>query len=323
VRVIEAEGDEIIAVKRSNLTPEQKTRLALFDNRSAELAEWDAGVLEGLSEEIDLSGLWNDEELSALLNEDVAIELDEEEPSALGSFKPAITARGDVYGLGEHRLICADCTDTDAVEILMNNEKANMVFTDPPYDLDSVDFGKTLLLFSENAHVFVMHDDRGIVSYLRESSLHFKQFFVATTSFSMPRGNDPYLRHILVSHETNGDAISHQNLHDGLSSVIVMKYRGTLDDDETQHKHQKSIEFIGKFIEHYSKRGDIILDVFGGSGSTLIACEQLQRKAYLVELDEHHCDAIVRRYIAHCEKANKEAIVTRNGAKVSSSEYQA
>jgi len=195
----------------------------------------------------------------------------------------------------------------------MNGEKADMVFTDPPYDfIDNSKYTDIILNNTENAHVFVMHDDIGIIDYLKNSKLKFKQFFVADFNFASPRGNDPYLRHILISHEENGDAIKHQNLHDGLSSIIKMEYRGNLKDEKTIHKHQKSVEFISKFVKHYSNENDIILDLFLGSGSTMVAAHQLNRKCYGMEIDPKYCQIIIDRM----QKLDSSLVIKKNGIRI-------
>lgn len=202
---------------------------------------------------------------------------------------------GDVYKIGNHFLMCGNSFNSDHVQKLMKNEKASIVFTDPPYDLEDEEYVSNIYLFTQNAHVFVMHDDRGIVEYLRKSKLLFKQFFVANFQFSSPRGNDPYLNHILVSHEVNGDAIKHQNLHDGIGSIIKLEYRFRNKEEKFGHKHQKPINFISTFITHYSQEGMICLDLFGGSGSTMATCQQLNRICYTMELEPKNCQIIINR----------------------------
>ena len=202
---------------------------------------------------------------------------------------------GDLFQIGKHRLLCGNAFIPDDIAKLMKNEKANIVFTDPPYDLEKEDYAENLMLFSKNAHVFVMHDDKGIVNYLRKSTLNFKRFFVADFQFSSPRGNDPYLKHILISHEENGTAIKHKNQYDGLSSIIKIEYRFRNKEENYGHKHQKPINFISNFINHYSQENYICLDLFGGSGSTMATCEQLNRKCYMAELSPESCQKIINR----------------------------
>ena len=246
--------------------------------------EWDQEVLEDWG--LDLPGDLTFEELEA----------EEDDYEMPDEIKTNIV-KGDIIEIGEHKLLCGDSTSSDDVAKLMNEEKADMVFTDPPYNIENEDYHSNIFLFTENAHIFVMHDDRGIVNYLRESKLDFLRFYVANFGFSSPRGNDPYLQHILVSQEKNGKAIPHKNLHDGFSSIIKLEYRFRLKDDKTNHKHQKPINFISLFIKHFSNENNIILDLFLGSGSTMIAAHQLKRRCYGMELDEKYCQVIIDRML--------------------------
>ena len=204
---------------------------------------------------------------------------------------------GDLIEIGEHRLLCGDSTDTKQVGYLMNGLIADMIFTDPPYDFaDDTTYSLILESYSKNAHIFVMHDDKGLLSYLKSSNLAFQRFFVADFSFASPRGNDPYLRHILISHEINGEAIKHQNHHDGFSSIIKMDYRKNIKEDLV-HNHQKDVTFIANFIKHYSQEDMIVLDIFLGSGSTMVTCEQFNRICYGMELEPKYCQVIIDRML--------------------------
>lgn len=142
VQVVEADGETIVAVRRSGLTPEQKAKLALYDNRAAELADWDGAVLAGLAEELDLSGLFFEDELAGIL-----AGLDE--PRALGDPdavpEPPVeptTRPGDLWRLGEHRLLCGDATDPAVADRLLDGQRPACVFTSPPYAV-GVDYGAT------------------------------------------------------------------------------------------------------------------------------------------------------------------------------------
>ncbi|GAF89340.1 unnamed protein product, partial [marine sediment metagenome] len=270
------------------LTEEQKKEFIVKDNvgfgewewdmlanewDSVQLAEWGLDVWENL----------DDKELEAGLIED----------DEIPEVKESKVKRGDIWQLGEHRVMCGDSTDLDDVKKLMNISKADMVFTDPPYDIINQNYCKCINAFTENAHVFIMHDDRGIVEYLKKSELEFLRFFIADFVFSCPRGNDPFLNHILISQEKQGNAIKHQNKYDSFGSIIKMKYRGTITNEDIFHKHQKPVDFVEKFINHFSIKDNVVLDLFLGSGSTLIAAEKLNRKCYGIELDENYCDVII------------------------------
>jgi DNA modification methylase len=289
-------------------TEEQRREFVIKDNVG--FGEWDWE---------DLANNWDAEKLeewgldAPSFEVDEVLEAEEDDFDATPPEEP-ITVLGDLYEIGEHRLLCGDSTDSDAVAKLMNGDKADMVFTDPPYDLENENYHSNIFLYSENANVFVMHDDKGIVNYLRLSALEFSRFYVANFGFSSPRGNDPYLSHILISQEKNGKPIPHKNMHDGFRSIIAMEYRFRLKDDKTEHKHQKPIKFINTFIEHFSNIDMIILDLFLGSGSTMVASHQLKRKCYGMELDPKYCDVIVKRMIT----LDPTLTIKRNGVDVTS-----
>lgn len=302
----EAGAKEVPIIIAENFTEEQQREFLIKDNTSG--GEWDWEVL---------SNEWDSEELEAWgldipnFEVDEVLEAEEDDFDATPPEQP-ITVLGDLYEIGEHRLLCGDSTDSDQVAKLMNGEKADMVFTDPPYDLENEDYHSMIYLFTKDAHVFVMHDDKGIVNYLRLSKLDFSRFYVANFGFSSPRGNDPYLSHILISQEKNGNAIPHKNMHDGFRSIIPMEYRFRLKDDKTEHKHQKPIKFVSTFIEHFSNINSLVFDLFLGSGTTMVASHQLKRKCYGCELDPKYCDVIVKRMIT----LDKSLIIKLNGVDV-------
>jgi DNA modification methylase len=299
----EAGLKEIPVIFADDLTEEQQREFIIKDNVGFGEWDWDMIANEWDSEQLEEWGL----DLPDFGTDEV-LEAEEDDFDTTPPEVP-ITVLGDLYEIGEHRLLCGDSTDSDAVAKLMKDERADMVFTDPPYDLENEDYHSNIFLFTENAHVFVMHDDKGIVNYLRQSKLDFNRFFVANFGFAQPRGNDPYLSHILVSQEKNGNAIAHKNLHDGFRSIIPMEYRFRLKDDKTEHKHQKPIKFISTFIEHFSNESAIVLDLFIGSGSTMVASHQLKRKCYGMELDPKYCDVIVKRMI----KLDPALVIKING----------
>lgn len=284
----------------------------LADNKLTEKSDWNYGKLETNFNDLKLAGFdvtltgFDDVELKEVETKaqgKIEVEEDDFNPE---SVEESIVQPGDIWQLGNHRLMCGDSTNQNDIKTLMNNETVEMVFTDPPYDFDKDDLiPKIIDLVTLNSHIFIMHDDKGIVNYLKNSDFEFKRFFVLDTKIASPRGNDPYLRHIMVSHEQKGDPIKHQNHHDGLSSIIPIDYRKNLKDERV-HKHQKAIKDISKFIIHYSLKGHKVLDIFGGSGSTLISCEQLQRKCYMMELEPYNCDIIIARWEKFTgEKAEK------------------
>jgi len=208
-----------------------------------------------------------------------------------------ITKPGDLWLLGRHRVLCGDSTKKEDVDRLMDGKKADMVFTDPPYDLDEYDFIQTIETKSANAYVFVMGSDKQVQGVLRKTKLELQRFFILDHTFSSPKGNDAYVRHILLMRLVNGKVQPFKNLGDGLQSIIKMNYRGFLSREENSyHKHQKPASIVRTFLRHYSDENNLVLDVFLGSGTTLIAAEQLDRICYGMEIEPKYCDVIVERW---------------------------
>jgi DNA modification methylase len=278
-----------VPVTKAHLSEEQKKEFIIKDNVG--YGEWDWDTLANGWDVAKLEE-WGLDVCQNIYDIESGLIDDDEIPET----KESKVKTGDIWQLGNHRLMCGDSTNIDDVKKLMNGNKSDLVFTDPPYDIINQDYCSLINKYTENSHVFVMHDDRGIVEYLRESTLEFLRFFVADFTFSSPRGNDPYLRHILISHESKGNTIKHQNMYDGFSSIIKMKYRGTITNEDIFHKHQKPIDFVEKFINHFSIKDSIILDLFLGSGATLISSEKNERICYGMELDENYCDSIITRW---------------------------
>ena len=137
LKIIEADGDEIIAVKRSNLTEDQKVGLAIADNRTGDLSEWDIDMLEQLSKEHDLNDFFDKKELDDILSKKEVLPAEGlTDPDDVPEVpEEPITKEGDLYILGNHRLLCGDSTNIQHVEKLMDGNKADMVFTDPPYGM--------------------------------------------------------------------------------------------------------------------------------------------------------------------------------------------
>ena len=202
----------------------------------------------------------------------------------------------DMFKLGDHRLMCGDATSSEMAAELMGGVKADLIFTDPPYDFDDSLYNHVLDENLEDGHVFIMNDDVNMVRYLKNSSFRFEEFYVADFGFAALMNNRPNLQHILVSHETKGDPYRPDVSGEDFTSIIKMKYRGTLDDDRTSHFHQKSIAFMQLFIEKFAVRR--VLDIFGGSGSTLLACENAGKACYMMELEPEFCQLIIDRWEA-------------------------
>tara|TARA_Y100000385_G_scaffold103665_1_gene107180 strand:- start:853 stop:2079 length:1227 start_codon:yes stop_codon:yes gene_type:complete len=315
VRIIETDGDEIIAVKRTGLSEDQKVGLALADNRTADLSEWDQEMLHQLSEEHDISDWFTQEDLDELLSVD---KLDPAEGNTDPDDVPEppedpTTKPGDLWILGNHRLLCGDSTNPQHVERLMDGKKADMVFTDPPYGMDlDTDFSK---MPDGNSYKAVIADneqfDAGFLlstfSYCKEIFLFGADYYVETLRRNYPDlGSwiiwDKYSdeeRHGMLdgkfgsSFETCWSKTKHKR---ELARVLVTTNYTARGDETRVHPTQKPVALAEWFFERWGSTNDLVVDLYGGSGSTLIACERQNRQARLMELDPAYCDVIVKRW---------------------------
>ena len=157
----------------------------------------------------------------------------------------------------------------------------DMVFTDPPHKMWNISgLGNTLRNWIgpfANTNIFVLLSDLSMVNYLKHSPFDFRGFFVLDHSFGIPIGNVPYRRHLLLSHETQGDAKPYKNLGDGMKTIIPIKYRGTVPEVR-KHPHQKHVADIVPFVTHYTDEGDTVADPFMGTGTTGVAALKCGRQ---------------------------------------------
>lgn len=284
---------EVDCIRLDHLTDEERKAYTLAHNKLTMNTDFDFDILD--SELADIADIDMSDFGFDLSFEDEKKEVEEDDFDIDKNIPEEPKAKyGDIYKLGEHRLMCGDSTKQEDVKKLMQGSKADTIFTDPPYDFTECNYNKSIEDSIENANVFIMNDDVNMVKYLRKSNLKFKNFFIANFGFASPRGNEPYLQHILISHETAGNANKNLNLKDGFRSIIKMEYRGRLKEEKTEHKHQKSLKFIADFLVHYASK--LVLDLFGGSGSTLMACEQLNKVCYMMELEPKYVDLIIKRW---------------------------
>ena len=210
--------------------------------------------------------------------------------------KVAVSKPGDLWILGRHRLLCGDATKKEDVEWLMDGKKADMVFTDPPFDFKDInELIKSIDLISENTNILMMLKDKTLVDYLKISSFEFRRFWVCDIQQQVFLWVGPLLNHILISHEAKGKPKLYENLQDAFGSIIKIEYRDKLKEDRL-HVHQKSVSDFLKFIKHLSDVNDLIVDLFIGSGTTLIACEQTKRLCYSMEIEPINCDIIIQRW---------------------------
>lgn len=256
----------------------------------------------------------------------------EDEPPAVSN-EPAISIPGTVYQLGKHRLMCGDATDLENVTKLTNGASIDMVFTDPPYNVDyegktadalkieNDKFGSTeefynfLLLSFENmaavsksgASIYVCHADSEGLNFRKafiEAGWLLKQCIIWNKNTLVMGRQDYHWKHepILYGWKDGG---SHTFYGDRTQTTVWNIDRPT---SSQEHPTMKPIALIANALKNSSKGGDIILDLFGGSGSTLIACEQMDRVCHTMELDPRYVDVIRKRYAKFINAENWEEV---------------
>ena len=301
------------------------------DNRLAELSETSEEDLKNiLSEldgkiEIDLTG-FSDAEVEQLLRDINTDVLDEDVPEV--PTEP-ISKFGDIFEFGSHRLMCGDSTDSEQVKKLMADEIANMVFTDPPYN---VDYGsderkiendnlgsefpqflekviKNIFSFSSGAIYICMSSSEidSLQSTFKRLGGHWSTFIIwAKDTFTL--GRSDYHRQYEPILYGWKEGVSHYFCGDR-SQGDVWEFAKPKKNDV--HPTMKPVELCQRAVLNSSKPNDIVLDLFGGSGSTLIACEQSSRKCRMMEFEPKYCDVILKRFLA----LNPNAGILRNGEK--------
>lgn len=268
-------------------------------------------------------------------NEKKNQELDTEGDDDVPESVPSITVKGDLYELGEHRLLCGDSTMIDDVEKLMDGAKADMVHTDPPYNIayqggskkreqikndDIDDFNGFLsdiyknysLAIKDGGAIYVWHapsETHNFIGEYLKSGFLFKSYIVWNKNNSTFGRADYHWKHEPCIYGWK-DGASHKWFGDRKQTTVWDFDRPSRSD---AHPTMKPLDLCNRAIMNSSHKGDLVLDLFLGSGSTLIACEKTSRKCYGMELDEKYCDVIVKRYIDYCKKNDKPYTVKRNG----------
>lgn len=325
------------------LSAAQRRALVIADNRLAQNAGWDEEMLrvelEALREDefnLDLLG-FAVEEMDALLAEPEAEVTGNTDDDAVPETpETAVTVPGDVWLLGDHRLLCGDATQIDAVEKVLTSGLADMVFTDPPYNVNygatmkdklrgkkkkiaNDDLGDGFEQFLRDACTNILTVTKGAVyicmssselhtlqKAFREAGGHWSTFVIwAKNTFTI--GRSDYQRQyepILYGWKEGSDHFWCGARDQGDVWFVKKPVSNDL------HPTMKPVELVERAIRNSSKSRDTVLDPFGGSGSTLIACENAGRQARLIELEPKYCDVIVRRYQ---EFSGKEATLEADG----------
>ena len=315
---------EVPTIELSGLSDAQKKAYVIADNKLALNAGWDAEVLkvefeelQNLGYDLSLTG-FSDKELKefttevveGLTEEDAVPELPEEPKTKIG----------DIYILGNHRLMCGDSTSIDAIEKLMDGKKADMIFTDPPYGVSytgGLQNSKNGL--KGDAREMIKNDDIDLYEEaVTIASMYCNgavfMFYADTVPFGLYRGVENVggdVVALLIWKKKGGYGALGASYKPNHEPCLLWKPKGAKlnfigatnenriweEDKEgvnKLHPTQKPVSIPKRAIGNHN--AEIVLDMFGGSGSTLIACEELGRKARLMELDPKYCDVIVKRW---------------------------
>jgi site-specific DNA-methyltransferase (adenine-specific) len=300
--------DKVPCIRLDHLTDEQRREYAIVHNKSQELAMYDFDNLADELADLDLSdfdfdfGIDTDAEEETEIVEDEAPEVDEEnEP---------IAKLGDIWQLGKHRLMCGSSLEQDDIDKLLDGNKCELTFTDPPYQLETqgggilkkansmkqikengVDtFEPSKLILQSETNIYC-HNKPLIKKYIELAEENNQPYDLCFYKKLCTVPN--YKGHMMTDCEYIA-IIGKQDPNKGLPKETYSKcYIGKKDHDN-ELSYSKPVELCAKYIRLYGKKN--ILDLFGGSGSTLIACEQLDRTCYMMELDPKYCDVIIKRW---------------------------
>ena len=304
--MVEAGWNDIPVTKVKGWTKEQEQEFIIKDNVSGGEWDWDQLANGWDVQDLDEWGL----DVPGFAGD---VEVEEDEAPDV-SQEPPVSKLGEVYQLGRHRIMCADSTVKENVELLMNGEKADVVFTDPPYGIDlDTDYTKMQNGFrATNKFSAVANDDKQF-DYSQFSYLDTEEQFWWGANYyidTLPeygksgswlvwdkRGQESMDKMFGSGFELCWSKKPHQQ------KIIRAVFAGAFghnraEDGATKlHPTQKSIKLCSIMINEYSEADQLLLDLFLGSGSTLIACEQTNRTCYGMELDEKYVDVIRKRYV--------------------------
>lgn len=293
IKVIETDGTELVVVKRTDLSTndEKRKQLAIMDNSTSDSSEFD---LDSLQADFDVEQLqdWGlDVEFDSLEEQEIT---EDEVPEEVETK----CKLGDIWQLGNHRLMCGDSTSITDVEKLMDGAKADMVFTDPPYGMNAVSKSGVL---SKNYKTDILNDSDNQVaidSFNLVQSLYkdIKQVWWGANYYTecLPSSE------CWIVWDKNNGASDQTDCELAWANFRSVVRQFTLASEKRNRVHptQKPVELIKKIFNKFEKENKFInvLDLFGGSGSTLSYCEQTNRKCYMMELDPHYCDVIIQRW---------------------------
>lgn len=308
---------EVPCVCVDELTPEQVAALRLVDNKSNE-SDWDMDLLGDELAELDLSMFdfdWGLPEIDKKIVDEEIPEVDTKSPSTV--------KLGDVWQLGRHKLLCGDSTSRENIYKLVGGEIVDMIFTDPPYDMDMGGQGcfKKSMDNCKDRIDDIIKFDPYVLSFLPDLDIH--SFYIFTSKNGIAKYIDIFKAFnydILFWAKTNPVPFTSGSFLPDVEYLlffsrkgriwnnslkptsiykkyyVTQKLQGRIDGGGDLHPTMKPTEIVSDKIKINSNVGGIVLDIFGGSGTTLAVCEQIDRICYTIELNPHYCDVIIKRW---------------------------
>ena len=309
---------EVPCIVADDLTEEQIKAFRLADNKVGEIAEWDFDLLNMELESIsfDMSSFGFN-----ILNEEEEKEIEEDEydlEEKLKNIEEPKSKYGDIYQLGKHRLMCGDSTKIEDVEKLMNGNKVDLLITDPPYNvnyeggnglkikndnMDNDNFRKFLTdafstadsVMKEGAVFYIWHADSEGYNFRGacfDNNWKVRQCLIWNKNSMVMGRQDYHWKHEPCLYGWK-DGASHLWASDRKQTTVIDFNKPSRNGE---HPTMKPVGLFDYQIKNNTKGGDIVLDLFGGSGTTIIACEQNKRIGYSMELDPKYCDVIIQRW---------------------------
>ena len=338
--------EEVPCVLVDYLTEAQKKAYILADNRYAQDAGWDEELLrleiealEGMDFDVSLTG-FDDQEIADLFADDESTGAEDDDFDLSDALeKAAFVERGDVWQVGRHRLMCGDATSPEDVATLMDGKKANLIITDPPYNvafessdglsikndkMENDKFYEFLLAAFKNMAEHLEKGGSAYVFHADTEGLNFRKAFIDAgfhlsgcciwVKNSLVLGRSDYQwQHepVLYGFLQNGKHYWSKNA--GRSQTTIWNF--DKPKKNKNHPTSKPLDLLAYPIGNSSQENAIVIDTFGGSGSTLMTCEQTNRICHTMELDEKYASVILRRYVEDADDADNVYVI-RNGEKL-------
>ena len=309
LQIVEADGDTIVAVRRRGLTPGQKRDLAIYDNRTAELAEWNVEQLAAdLKNGEDLSAFFYDDEVKALLAGAEGVKAGLTDPDVVPAERPTGIVAGDLFELGAHRLLCGDSTSKADVARAVGATRLGLVLTDPPYGIDLLGskpgrVGGGTPEYPTRMFAAVHGDERQFdprpLLLLADDVVvwganYFAHLLPASKCWFVWNKNHPVDR-TFANCELAWTSL--KNRHAKVYSVTWDGWTKQGEDGAKVHPTQKPVKLFTDILADIAI-ADAVFDGYAGSGTTLIACEQTARACVAVEISPDYCQVIIDRWEA-------------------------